>query len=99
MILIEPEIFPDTFDLIKDWLQPHKCRSGLLELSRSGLCKQYPDLVLELLNLIIPEEITGFYGLADYLRACLDEIKSTDANLVNDPRYRRLDEFERKNRL
>jgi len=99
MILIEPEIFPDTFDLIKDWLQPHKCRSGLLELSRSGLCKQYPDLVLELLNLIIPEEITGFYGLADYLRACLDEIRSTDANLVNDPRYRRLDEFERKNRL
>ena len=99
MILIELEIFPDTFDLIKDWLQPHKCRSGLLELSRSGLCKQYPDLVLELLNLIIPEEITGFYGLADYLRACLDEIRSTDANLVNDPRYRRLDEFERKNRL
>ena len=99
MILIEPEIFPDTFDLIKDWLQPHKCRSGLLELSRSGLCKQYPNLVLELLNLIIPEEITGFYGLADYLRACLDEIRSTDANLVNDPRYRRLDEFERKNRL
>ena len=99
MILIEPEIFPDTFDLIKDWLQPHKYHSDLLELSKSGLCKQHPGLVLELLNLIIPEEITGFYGLADYLRACLDEIRSTDANLVNDPRYRRLDEFERKNRL
>lgn len=99
MILIEPEIFPDAFDLIKDWLQPHKYHSDLLELSKSGLCKQHPGLVLELLNLIIPEEITGFYSLTDYLRACLDEIRSTDANLVNDPRYRRLDEFERKNRL
>ena len=99
MILIEPEIFPDTFDLIKDWLQPHKYHSDLLELSESGLCKQHPGLVLELLNLIIPEEITGFYSLTDYLRACLDEIRSTDANLVNDLRYRRLDEFERKNRL
>lgn len=99
MILIEPEIFPDAFDLIKDWLQPHKYHSDLLELSKLGLCKQHPGLVLELLNLIIPEEITGFYSLTDYLRACLDEIRSTDANLVNDPRYRRLDEFERKNRL
>jgi hypothetical protein len=99
LFLIEPEVFPKVFSLIKDWLQPHKHYSDLLEFSKSGLCNQYPDSMLEFLNLIIPAETTGFYGLSGYLRACLNEIKNANANFVNDPRYRRLDEFERKNHL
>ena len=85
--------FPAALACLKDWLQPiNDPHEVVLLLNKSGLCKQFPQDALLLLDAVIAEPQWPPRKLGE----CLNEIIQAAPNLAQDSRYQRLHEYSRK---
>jgi hypothetical protein len=85
--------FPAALAAIQDWLKPSEHPHTVVHsLKMSGLCGQYPEKALTLLNLVIADQQWGS-GEVDQ---CLDEIVQAAPDLAHDARYLRLREYFRR---
>jgi hypothetical protein len=87
--------FPAALNMVEPWLQPIKHPDhAVSQLCKSGLCKQFPNDALKLLNRIIDDQPWA----PNELRQCLDEIVQAEPKLETDARYRKLLTYSRKRR-
>jgi hypothetical protein len=85
--------FPAALAAIQDWLKPIEYPSTVVHsLKMSGLCGQYPEKALTLMNLVIADQQWG----SREVDQCLDEIAQAAQNLAQDARYLRLREYFRR---
>lgn len=85
--------FPAALAAIQDWLKPSEHPHTVVHsLKMSGLCGQYPEKALTLLDLVIADQQWGS-GEVDQ---CLDEIVQAAPDLAHDARYLRLREYFRR---
>jgi len=88
------EAFPESFDTLRDWLEPVEYTGSVLQLlNKEGLAKCYPDAALGFLDCIVGGNTHFSPG---ELRACLDDIKAAKAALALDDRFRRLFDYLRR---
>lgn len=87
-------LFPEAMNLLKPLLTKTKDFSlPLHELVESGLAERYPLEALSLLGAIVDENEPW---PTEDLKTCLDQISSTNSDLVSDPNFRRLKEYWRR---
>lgn len=85
--------FPEALTIIQDWLVPIRHPHYVMHrLHESGLCGQFPEDALRLLGIIINDQIY----LSDELRHCLMSIVQARPALTENPQYRRLNEYARR---
>lgn len=86
--------FPNALEAIKDWMgalkHPYTVVSALY---KSGLCTQFPEHALSLLNLVCSDQRWGAWA---EVRLCLDEISAAEPGLLRNPIFLKLREFCRK---
>lgn len=85
--------FPAALSAVQDWLRPIEHPDYVVHrLHESGLCKQYPEGALRLLNFAIDVQPWVPRDLAE----CLKSIVQADPMLSDDDRYRRLIVYSRQ---
>ena len=83
--------FPAAVANMRHWLKPIMYPNFLVHLlNHKKLCEQFPVDSLTFLDAIISDSVQQ---VPNDLRQCLDDIKSTDDTLVNEPRFARLDKL------
>ncbi len=86
--------FPEALQTVQIWLRPIRSTPYLLGLLNSSkLSIKYPEPTLQFLDSIIDSNS----GIRDGLSACLDQIKSDSKKIVDDPRYKKLENIVIKN--
>ena len=79
--------FPEALQELRHWLQPPSYPGRLMaDLKDSPLCSKFPEYSLDFLDLVTGDEPP----LGDELRECLQQIRSAEPPLKDDPRFRRL---------
>ncbi|MBR1157139.1 hypothetical protein [Bradyrhizobium sp. JYMT SZCCT0428] len=85
--------FPAALTFVADWLQPSEHPHYVLHrLHESGLCSQFPEAALRLLDIILADQPWA----PGELRQCLDAICAAKSHLKADPRFQRLTEYLRR---
>lgn len=88
--------FPSALSAVQDWLQPIEHLHYTLHLlCESGLCTQFPEDSLRLLNIVVVDQ----QSTPRELGQCLEGIVQATPQLAQDPRYQRLREYFRKRRM
>ena len=88
--------FPAAFAEVIDWLQPvESCSLVVRDLHEGGMCSQFPETALGLLDAIVGDSS----WLREELRQCLEGIEQACPSLRDDHRFRRLDEYARKRNM
>ncbi len=88
--------FPSALATILAWLQPIEPPYYVVKrLLESRLAERFPEDSLQLLNAIINRQSR----ITEELRQCLDALSQATPKLLNDPRYRRLDEYCRRHSM
>ena len=91
------DAFPDALGLLRAWLRPPAQPVSLVrQLHKSGLCDRFPAQALDLLSLVIGEQTE--WPPRD-LGSCLQAIQSAMPELAGDPRFERLEVFQRQRGL
>lgn len=97
LIIAAGDAFPDALRLLSDWLLPIEDLSYVLhQFTEASLCRRFPNESLEFMDRIIPAHVPWS---RDELRNNLIEIKGTAPQLVNDPRFIRLETIIRQGGL
>ncbi|WP_372001035.1 SIR2 family protein [Tistrella mobilis] len=90
MAIASGKEFPSALDTIQDWIQPIESPDIIVSLlSQSGLCSEFPQKALTLLNKTIgirPWDLEN-------LEKCLNEIGEVDPRLLEVSEYKRLHGF------
>lgn len=87
--------FPAALAAIESWLTPIEHPSYLVSLlKRAEHCRRFGMASLKLLAAIMQDQLWGWEEIGH----CLNEIADGDAELENDPRFRRLREQARQRR-
>lgn len=85
--------FPAALAAVKDWLIPIEYPNFMVSLlQRSGLCKQFPEEAMQLLNAVISDQ----QWVPQELDLCLAEIAQAAPQFVQRANYRRLKEYLHK---
>ena len=85
--------FPDALNTLDPWLQPLRYPDRLAgDLLHASLCQQFPREALDFLNSIFRERLQ--IG-SPYLPKCLETIRTADASLEDDRKFRRLLDLSR----
>lgn len=93
LVIAARTVFPEALATVQDWLQPIAHLHYVVHrLHESGLCAQFPDDALHLLNTVITDQQWAPRELGQ----CLDEIAQAAPRLTQDARYLRLREYSRK---
>ena len=86
--------FPEALELVEAWLQPlHDTYLILKGLLEAGICEQFPEQALKLLDAIGDEQTR--WPVAE-LRRCLIAIRTAAPGLEDDPRFMRLRAYLRR---
>ncbi|MFA0629620.1 hypothetical protein AB4589_17735 [Vibrio sp. 10N.222.49.A3] len=86
--------FPNSLKLVQGFLSPIKHSDYLLrQLDKNGLSTDFPEDVLGLIDVIV--DINSYPS--PKLRVCLDSITSNRPRLARTNKYRKLDDFLRRN--
>ncbi len=80
--------FPESLDLMKDWLTPISGSWIIKLLYESTLCERFPNESLNFLNNLIAKRI-----LNSKLKKCLDQIEKAKPDLKNNQLYKNLIAF------
>ena len=84
------DAFPKALSLLRAWLQPIEHPHYVVHLlNESGLCRQFPEEALLLLNAVITDQ----QWTPRELGQCLDEIVQTAPQFAQDPRYLKLQAY------
>jgi hypothetical protein len=87
------DAFPDALGELRAWLQPVEHPDNVVHrLHLAGICKQFPEPALDLLNLLIGDKTQ--WPPSD-LDNCLKDLRSAAASLEGDQRYQRLRNYLR----
>jgi len=79
--------FPDALQTVRTWLLPVAYPDQLTKpLKTSGLCRQFPDAALDLLDVTIAAP----QWVSDELLECLQQISAVKPSFQNDARHQRL---------
>lgn len=85
--------FPAALAAVQDWLKPISHPDYVVQrLHESGLCAQFPEEALHLLNAVINDQQWAPRTLGQ----CLDVIAQAASRFSQDARYLRLREYSRK---
>lgn len=88
------QAFPQALAMLKAWLLPTQHADYLVHrLHEAELCRQFPEHVLDFLNLVISDQTQW---LPTHLRFCLDAIQTEHPELGNDARFERLAAYLRQ---
>ena len=86
--------FPSAIAVIGNWLRVVEEPGYLIhQLQQSGLSGRFPENALRLLSTVLSDQSRW---ITQELRQCLDAIGLAAPNLIQDPRYMRLDELARR---
>ena len=81
------QAFPDAVTTLRHWLQPPLYPGHLIyRLKEAELCSRFPGPALDFLDRVTAESPSW----AKDLRDCLDQIKTAEPPLEDDPRFQRL---------
>lgn len=87
--------FPAALATVLDWLQPIESFYVIDQLHKSGLCRQFAEETLVLLDTIISDQ----QWFPEELEKCLDEIAGSKPMLAQAPEYQRIRNIVRKNAM
>jgi hypothetical protein len=94
LCLATREAFPDSFNRLRDWLQPVSHPDYLIvHLLESAFCTNFTADALAFLNAVIGDDAQW---LPQELRQCLDKIQHANPKLANDKYYIRLSDLLRR---
>lgn len=96
MCIAAGDAFPSALGAVVDWLLPIEHPHYVVHrLQESGLCVQFPEAALRLLDAVLVDQTWA----PQELRACLDAIVQAMPSLQSDRRYQRLVEYGRRRGL
>lgn len=88
------EAFPEALDVLKHWLKPLAHPDyAVHRLHKAGICSQFPEPALDLLNLVIGDQ--SQWPPSD-LGECLQAIQTVAPQLKADGRFERLTAYLRR---
>ena len=86
------DAFPEALQELRHWLQPPRYLDRLMrQLKDSQVCSKFPEHAVNFLDLVIVDEAP----LGDELEECLEEIRSAERQLENNPQFRKLHDLVR----
>lgn len=89
------EAFPDALQTLRHWLLPLEYSERVVRpLHEQGLAEHFPEFALEMLDAVVDRNAPG--PVPPSLKECLVDIRTKQANLAEDERFRRLREYLRR---